>query len=240
MNKYILYLVIALLTDNVAAQVFKCKGPDGKVQFSDKACQAGNSAEVVPDRAPVSQQQRDEARQRAQQMKDESATLDGQKAAVNAAYQAEQQRRDDEKAKQAAEAKTVANDSDAAAKCVRDVERRGPSEGVKAEMIAACRTAGLSQRSMGMTGDAVSTCVKNVERTGASEKEKARQIAACHGGDVQPEPPPPPKPKPTAITTCDGGGCWDNVGNRYNRVGGSLFRSDGKVCQILGNSLQCN
>ena len=195
MLKYLL-LAVALAASSANAQVFKCKGADGKTQFSDTACKAGNSSEMVPDRVPVTEQQRQEAQQRAQRMQGEAGAIDSDKAAAQSTQQAQQQRQTIETENKTTAAKESANDADAVANCVRDVERRGASQKVKAEMIAACRTAGTTQRSSAMSDDAVSNCVKNVERTGASEKDKARQIAMCHGGDVKPEPLLPLKHRP--------------------------------------------
>lgn len=244
MLKYLL-LALTIASANASAAVFKCKGPDGKTQFSDSPCKVGNSSEIVPDRAPVTQQQRYEARQRAQQMQDEAAALDEDKAAARASQQAQRQRSDAENEKNAAAAKVVADDTDAISNCVRDVERRGAPQNVKAEMLAACRTAGLVQRTTGISGDAVSNCVKNVERTGASEKEKARQMAICHGGDVPPEPLPRqvqkigPAPL-SVIKNCVGSTCTDQAGNRYTTTLGKTVRSDGKRCYQQGNALYCD
>lgn len=245
MLKYFLVMVVTLVVTDVNAQVFKCKGADGKTQFSDTACKTGNQSEVVPDRAPVTQQQRFEALQRGQQMQNEAAALDGEKSAAQAAHQSAQQRKESDAAKQVASSQAASSDADAVASCVRDVERRGASQNVKAEMIAACRTAGLVQRSTGISGDAVSNCVKNVERTGASEKEKARQLATCHGGDVQPEPLPPPVQKTgpassLVIKNCVGSTCTDQMGNRYTTTLGKTVRSDGKRCYQQGNTFYCD
>lgn len=50
-----------------------------------------------------------------------------------------------------------------------------------------------------------------------------------------------PRPShPSHITSCDAGGCWDNLGNRYNGTGSTLFRTDGKTCNRAGGMLQCN
>ena len=231
MFKHSLFLLLFMVgIGNTHAQVFKCKGPDGKTQFSDTACKFGNNSEVVPDRAPVTKQQQYDAQQRAARLQDEAATLDQTKAGAQAEQQAQQQRQ--ETTKQVTPATNGGNDSEAISNCVKDVERRGASQNVKAEMIAACRTAGLTQRSTGTSSEAVQTCVKNVERTGASEKEKARQLATCHGGDVQPEP--------TTITSCDRDDCQDNQGNHYKKVGPNMVGTNGNVCQTIGNRLHCN
>lgn len=188
MLKYLLFVVVAVAATQANAEIFKCKAADGKIQFSDTACKAGNRSEAIPDRSPLTEQQQYEAQRRGQQMQSEAAALDAEKAAAQAAQQAQQQRQETETGRKSAVSKAAANDADAVAACVRDVERRAASPNVKAEMLAACRTAGLVQHATGISSEAVSNCVKNVERTGASEKEKTRQLAICHGGDVPPEP----------------------------------------------------
>lgn len=49
------------------------------------------------------------------------------------------------------------------------------------------------------------------------------------------------RPPPSLITNCDAGGCWDNVGNRYNRGGGNTYfpGAGGGACQKVGNLMQC-
>jgi len=234
-------ILVVGFSGSAMAQVYKCKGADGKLQFSDRPCPGANTAEIVPNKwGSVSAQDRLEAQQRASQMQQEANQLDAAKADAAA-----RQRQDNQVAERAAAASAAANqqrqnDADAMAACVKDVERRGASQNVKAEMMAACRTAGAQQRASG-SSSLVSDCVKNVERSGASEKEKARQIALCHGGDVQPERLPPPAPiTPAVITSCDRDGCWDSKGRRYEERGNTLIRSDGKPCIRTGTTLQCN
>src|SRR5690554_6644764 len=46
---------------------------------------------------------------------------------------------------------------------------------------------------------------------------------------------------PAIITNCDGTGCWDTQGNRYNNAdGGNAYRQDGAFCQQIGNGFVCN
>ena len=186
MPKFVLPLLLAIFVTGADAQtLFKCIGDDGKIEISDRACDPVSRSEKMPDRAPITQQQRYEAQQRAQRLQDEAAN--GEASSETAKSVAASAQKTEDQGQAAAAANTAADDENAIANCVRDVERRGASQDVKAEMIAACRTAGQVQRSSGMSSDAVSECVKRVERTGASEMEKARQLAMCHGGDVQPE-----------------------------------------------------
>lgn len=185
MYKNLFALLAMLVAINVQAEIYKCKGTDGKIQFSDTVCAAGNSAELVPDRAPITPQQQYEAQQRALQKQNEPALMDGGRAVVRSEPRSLLPTQDSEAVKKTAASQT-AREADAVANCVRDVERRGAPQNEKAAMVAACRTAGSAQRSTGMSEDTVSNCVRSVERTGASEKEKVRQIALCHGGDVPP------------------------------------------------------
>lgn len=45
---------------------------------------------------------------------------------------------------------------------------------------------------------------------------------------------------PSVITSCDAGGCWDNLGNRYNGTGNVMHGSNGKTCFRSGTTLNCN
>lgn len=43
-----------------------------------------------------------------------------------------------------------------------------------------------------------------------------------------------------SISSCDGSGCWDTDGNRYNAGGGNTyFSADGQTCRKVGTQLQC-
>lgn len=245
--KHILLITIACVATGANAQVYKCKGADGKIQFSDKPCIGAKQTELVPDRGSyVSPEQQYEAQQRTARMRDEINAQEQEVSAANAARHAEYKHEQAVSAQKSARTQAADNSADAVANCVRDVERRGASQNVKAEMIASCRTAGSSQRATGTPSSAVSDCVKNVERTGASEREKARQIALCHGGDVQPEVYRPAhpvalNPAPQAvIKSCNGPSCSDQFGNRYTTTQGKTVRSDGKRCHQQGTRLYCD
>lgn len=52
---------------------------------------------------------------------------------------------------------------------------------------------------------------------------------------------PTPPPTPRSMTNCDGAGCWDNQGERYNRAAGNTyFKSGGGACQGVGDQMICN
>lgn len=48
-------------------------------------------------------------------------------------------------------------------------------------------------------------------------------------------------PSTRNITNCDGAGCWDSSGTRYNKgAGDTYFSSTGGACQNVGGQMQCN
>jgi hypothetical protein len=60
-----------------------------------------------------------------------------------------------------------------------------------------------------------------------------------------PATPPPPRPAPemrmpAPVTSCDPNGCYDSSGARYSGQGPGMIRSDGKLCQQVGNMMHCN
>jgi hypothetical protein len=54
-------------------------------------------------------------------------------------------------------------------------------------------------------------------------------------------PAPVSPPAPSVITNCDSGGCWDNLGGRYNRGAGTTYipSSGGPACQLIGGVMHC-
>lgn len=78
-----------------------------------------------------------------------------------------------------------------------------------------------------------------------------RTLAAMSGVDVPaensnsrnsysaPTSHPTQAPTPTHMTSCDGSGCWDNQGNRYNGNNGTYY-NNGRMCRDIGGQMQCN
>jgi hypothetical protein len=48
-----------------------------------------------------------------------------------------------------------------------------------------------------------------------------------------------PTPAPTFSSGCDSAGCWGSDGTRYNAVGPTLVRPDGRNCQIVAGAVSC-
>jgi len=52
-------------------------------------------------------------------------------------------------------------------------------------------------------------------------------------------PPAYPQPMPSVITNCDGAGCWDNLGGRYNKGAGNTYFGPSGACQSIGGMMHC-
>lgn len=239
--------LVALLCSPTQAQTIKCTAPDGKVTYSNVAC-PDSTQSVKP--VDTSGNTLDGSSLREKVQKDKAAAAQSEaKEREQAAAEAGQHQQAQAQAAAAAkqEAQKAKSDEAAYANCTRDVERQSVAEDVKAELFAACRTAGASQRQSGVTDAALRECVRNVERTGAYATDRARQIAICHGADVKPEPPVVvlhPRVRtmgPPRITSCNGNQCSDDAGQRYfKQQGTGLLREDGKACQLAaGNTVRC-
>ena len=235
-------LLLLLVASATHAEMYKCKGLDGKVQLTDRPCATGMQSEVVKDKGSyVSDQDRVASQLRTARAKNELDQKEYEQAVAVEAYKREQQKAEaDKNAAQVQQSST--NSQTAAAACVKDVERRGGSQDEKARMMSACQSAGATQHALGISQDMVDACVKNVERSAASEAVKTREIAKCHGGDVPPVQVDNPKRNAvaTTITRCDRDWCWDNTGVTYMRNGNFLMGPKGKTCHIVGNMATCN
>lgn len=82
----------------------------------------------------------------------------------------------------------------------------------------------------------------NGQLTAAQIKLKMR----CAGYDVPDDESastttsiPAPTPAPSVITSCDGGGCWDNQGGRYTRGAGTTYFGPNGACQLINGQMQC-
>lgn len=82
-------------------------------------------------------------------------------------------------------------------------------------------------------------------RGGSPTPYRAPIVVPSAAGSIAPLYLPTPnivvtQPTPPSFTgTCDSAGCWGSDGTRYNAVGGSLMRPDGRMCQSVGGVMQC-
>lgn len=219
------------------SQTFKCTAADGTVTYSNVAC-PDSTQSVRPVDTSGNTLDGSSLREKAQKDRAEAAQSEAREREQAQARASDTIRQEEQKAQQ---------DPAAYAHCTRDVERQGVTEDVKAELYAACRTAGGNQRRNGVAESTIRECVRSVESTGTYATDRARQVATCHGADVKPDPsvvvlrPTVRAMRPPRITTCSGNQCSDDAGQRYFKQQGSgLVREDGKRCQqAAGNTVQC-
>lgn len=91
---------------------------------------------------------------------------------------------------------------------------------------------------------ALSTPMKGAN--GELTRSQREALAALETGQPMPLKSPStggstPPTTPSNMTNCDGAGCWDTNGTRYNKgAGNTYFPSTGGVCQNIGGRMQCN
>ena len=214
-------LLALLVCSAIQAQTIKCTAADGRVTYSNVAC-PDSTQSIKP--VVTTGNTMDGSALREQAQKDRATatyveTTQREQAAVESSARQQAQAQSAAIAKQ--EAQNARTDETSYGNCVRDVERQSGTEDVRAELFAACRTAGASQRQNGMSDNTLRECVRTVDRTAASANDKARQVATCHGADVKPEPPivvlrraVRPMSPPRHIPTCTGNQCPDSTDQR--------------------------
>jgi len=223
------------------AQAFKCRTPSGKMEFSDSPCAGGSQTERIQSNEYISPERQRQAREVQARNASEVERIEGEKASYNQQLQRQQAayaRADAEQARIDANKKARENVKAQQDDCSRMATDRNMGSSQRAALAELCakpepnkekfddckaqlaKATSPSQRAM-----IASNCTGDPE-AGARVREVSRPV--------------PPPIAPSVITSCDKGGCWDNVGNRYNGSGTTLFRMDGKTCQRLGSMMQCN
>jgi len=187
----LLPLGLALLTVGAQADVYKCRLPDGRIEYSNTGCEKSNTLTVRPD-DNVSPETRAEAERNVERMRDYVR----EREAAN-----RQPQPNSPPAGNASANAPTAPSPAAIDECLRDLERQAMDAGQRAAREAACQSAGRAQPSddglpVYVVGNSVSRCIRNVERRQLSPTERARQIDRCQG--IYYPPPPPPSPRPSS------------------------------------------
>lgn len=96
------------------------------------------------------------------------------------------------------------------------------------KMVRQAEIAAAKDRRAGGSGEADYSAVNAEDQRTAARRQAAVQATQAA--------------QPRTMTSCDGGGCWDSSGARYNRSAGdgNFFRQDGRACRTVGNQVQCN
>ncbi len=253
-------LACALALTANAQTMYKCQN-NGKIEYTDHPCWSGTEVKRIAPNGGPTKEDIERARMRAAAERARNETQERQAAQERKAASGQSVAAGNDTAA------GVAASRDAADEKVLTHDRSGwdrkPRGQISAEEEA--RQQGRERARSG-AGDA-GTVSKAGQGTWGSEKtlthspsgwntstrsgavqseadrayrdEKARLLAPATPAPSAIAPRPAPA-GPSIVTTCDAGGCWDSSGQRYTTSGPSLVRSDGKVCQRVGATVQCN
>lgn len=151
-------------------------------------------------------------------------------------------------------------DSTAARRSIAEeqLKRSMQPQKVRVTVVADPRIAGRQNRARNDLCREANTPYKGAQNRQLTARQRAMSSACGSGASageiervslehkkaaaVSRRPTPSGPPAPSHITDCDGAGCWDNQGNRYNHgAGPTHFRQDGRVCHdIGGGQMRCN
>lgn len=241
-------LLCAGTTTATAQHVYRCT-EGGKTVYSDRACSDNAGAKRVNANANTI----DRTEGRAQEERD-AWRLEEQRANEREYWAQEHQRQSD--VNQAASARVY---DEAAHKkafhhatTVLPGSKGGLTRGQRELAASLARTP--QERAKVMLE--ATTVMRGAHGLTRSQVDTIRRLNEANAGRPMPpptkweDPPPPPMQAiapvpapevPSHITSCDGAGCWDSSGRRYNNAaGGNSFRDDGKFCMQVGPNLQCN
>lgn len=203
-----------------SAQVFKCKGLNGKIVYADAPCADGTSGTVVNTTANVLESDATRAAARGDFDDPRMAQPPVRSYPERPAPPMQTTRPVDPMA-----CRNAKRDLDSARSTVNLEISRGKPPG---PALSAVKSAELAV-------DA--SC--NTNMAGARTRTDAAYAPPPSQEPTQ--PPAPPTETPSRVVNCDPAGCWDTVGRRLNNAaGGNFFRSDGKFCTRAGPNVVCN
>lgn len=234
-------LTLSLACTVAQAQAFKCKTPDGKSFFSDTGCPSQSSVQSVRQSEYVSTERQRQAQEVNDRRASELHGIDNEKAAFNESLRQQQQAAAAEDARQAViQSRQQGTDNLRRQRdeCDQLATNKNMPRSHRAALAEICAKPEPDNQRF-------NDCKEQIAKAG-NPSQRATIASNCTGDANagarvrEVSRPPPPPPGPSIITSCDGGGCWDNRGNRYNGSGQTMFRSDGKACTRVGTQLQCN
>lgn len=240
--QFFVMAVLAFGTGAVQAQMFKCVGPGGKVEYRGSPCEdarheRGLSGGTISGVDAMSQKEIQRAQRANPAPRQPQAVIIGGQAKGPSAQ--------DIKNMEAA-ATSVTMDPkarkflEAEVRRAKEAQRRGGDytaedwadlkEAQRAQNRIDDRDRKKARRDgedihLGAGSDAVKAGILQ-EREAEAARAAARRAAAV----------------PLQLTNCDAGGCWDTSGNRYNRAAGAgnFFRQDGKSCTTVADRVRCD
>lgn len=239
MCKQMILIAITSLIPLVAqGQAYKCRTPSGKVVVSNEGCPGDAVLQSITTSAPVSIERQRQAADVAARNRRQLDGIEGDRAAFNQQLQRQAVAiaAEDAAHRQQEGMKNVQRQRD---ECLELARNPNMPRSQRLALSEICSNPEPNREKF-------DDCKERLAKA-KSISERAAIATVCTGdpnagGRIMEASRPAPMPAPvqTTITSCDRGGCWDSGGTRYNGSGATLFRTDGKICQKVGNMLQCN
>jgi hypothetical protein len=235
---------------NVSSQTYsKCIHPSGRVEFSDRGCDVNSQGTVLRQHsntldASASRQQNHVEPQRDDPSQSRIANQERVKTAVAPAQGV------------CPTDLEISNlETKASSITLRDVDRKFLQAEIR--RARACKKDGGSygaedwkqineaqnsvNRIDSRDSEAARVKAEGIHSVSASDGEKTRMIADKEIEARESAARAAAQASASTITSCDPGGCWDNLGRRFNKSGdvGNFLRHDGNLCQSIGGLMQC-
>ncbi len=214
MKYMILALSVIALPSMGHAQAYKCKDQAGKTFISSMPCQDGKKPVAAVAQEYIPPERQIEAMLAHQRRRAEAGRIDaGYEAAVAA-----QQR-------YYASQRTAQNASNGYRDKACEAASR-PYPGAQNGQLTAAQL------------DTLASCGGQTTARSRDTGTATRRPSAAPPPVAMPAPPP----APSVITSCDAGGCWDNMGGRYTKGAGNTHfpTTGGGACQMIGGQMRCS
>lgn len=206
-----------LMATGANAQVYRCKSPDGKTSYSSSPCpekHVGGSVKLT-----------DNTLERRALRERETLAREDQERQQADQHWMQSQRIATQPISQPPSRLNASHDCQQA---IRNAEiqstlRPPPPEEIDAQRARAAKVCGFNP----WPGPTLA-------QQADERRRKSQQQARMQQEEEQ-------RRGPAILTNCDGAGCWDTNGRRYENAAGGLVRSDGKFCPNTGsNVLNCH
>lgn len=214
--RVVVCIAFAVLAASAQAQVNKCVNAQGKISYSETPCVSGQRGGQVLGRDATAAADDPYAAQRTMDSIQRAREL--QQGTVNGAVQQSQ-----------GSGGMVSMDAPRAA---------SPTRAAKSD-VEGCDTVSTRKGCIGGERGRNPTWSPNRGYNGGGgpadqryEADRPRRAAAAAQAE---------RDAPKWLTNCNGSGCWDSSGNRYNRTGdgSKLIGPSGRVCREMGDRFQC-
>lgn len=193
MKYWILLFILPALSMPAAAQAYKCRSADGRMEITNTPCPSGANTVKTVREEPVSEASRQRAEQEAARMRE---SLDKLEATQRREEAAERERQASER--QASQRQPVVSSESngrSVEDCLRDLDRQALQPAQRAQMEAACRGAPqpvyvpVPVVVQNHGGNPVDNCIAEVQRLNLMPAERQRRINQCQGSYSPPARP---------------------------------------------------